>query len=203
MCSHSCKHAFVIRHTGNIRRDSTRGRQKDTESDRVSEREGREDMPLYEAVDFLKSQFAKFSISQYFQKLCPCAWVNSERDRERENGRGKETVERGEGCSPCRGACVRVCPLFGSSLCCAQVSSPCPIPQSRSTWNFTVFTVALQLSFSLFILRFLLSLLITFYCVSRIALSLEASVHNSLFYGEKYPKFFFLLNHKKIKKPTI
>lgn len=41
----------------------------------------KEDMPFYEAVDFLKSQFAKFSISQYFQKLCPCAWVNSERER--------------------------------------------------------------------------------------------------------------------------
>lgn len=166
MCSHSCKHAFVIRHTGNIRRDSTRGRQ----NKREKESEG-EDVPLYVAVDFLKSQFAKFSISEYFEKLCHCAWVSSERERKGERDRyiygGRGTVVRGEGCSPCRGACVRVCPLFGASLCCAQVSSPCPIADSPSTWNFTVFYSFTSIVFLTFCPR--VSIEFTNYILLRIA----------------------------------
>lgn len=146
MCSHSCKHAFVIRHTGNIRRDSTRGT-------RVAEREREKERGH---ATLCGSWFFKITIRQIshfatFLKNVVLALEWAAREREnREVSRGG----RGESCSPYRGACARVSFVRRILVCCAQVSSPCPIPEWKYlkfysfTISLSVFSILLQLFFN-------------------------------------------------------
>lgn len=117
--------------------------------------------------------------------------------REREESRGGRVVRLIEGRA-------RVCPLFDASLCVVLKCRHHVQFPNGSTWNFTVSQFHFRFSrFScscssivflpFYLSGFLLSLLISFYCVARIALSLEASVHNSLFYGENHPQFSIFL----------
>lgn len=145
-------------------------------------------MALYVAVDFFKITIRQISHFATFLKNAVLAldWAA----RAREESRGGRVVRLIEGRA-------RVSPLFNASLCVVLKCRHHVQFPNGSTWNFTVtqfhfrfsgFSCSSSIVFlSFYHSGFLLSLLIRFYCVARIALSLEASVYNSLFYGENHP----------------